>query len=578
MDRPKYDFSLLYGLWTFGALIILSHAVVNIVALTFWQESFPLDAWSLIAGITTSAVVAFISGLLTIVISWQTSQHFGEESTNTFVSELREALSRTIDSRQELWQSLHELLTSAAQETGSLVLLVVESELLGGSGGSLEKNIGEAIAARFSENKPSLLAIHIPEIILKGPAEAPSIQGGVEDLWRSLAGSYSADIPAEERKAWIIPLLDSTETIGVCLTALPGSGGYKITHALWAKCTRNDAKASELLVFGARSSVDEHFGRTLLERLCSLIQEPVSTYGREVISPVDVLEGRLSGIGITRSIITAHILHGAHIYFNLAPEPTGTFSIRVASEASKSKKKAFSYAGDQFLPPISTNGSHSGSVLNSLLVRSILSLEQSSVWEIGCGPGYVTMLLAKACSKGRIIANDNYERALEIARINVARETNSVDIDFVLGNCLDFQLSTSPNGTSESVTVLPPGRTEKVKVDYIFIELPLLPYFGARRLSICERGYMEETDRAAESFLPKTLSALIASLGHLLGKTDTKVILPVCTADEVELRLVIGELGRLLGQGVAVWIDKQSIAGFVRPLILGKDISDLEAR
>lgn len=56
------------------------------------------------------------------------------------------------------------------------------------------------------------------------------------------------------------------------------------------------------------------------------------------------------------------------------------------------------------------------------------------------------------------------------------------------------------------------------------------------------------------------------------------MVLPVCSVDARELDIVIDEVGRLLGEGVKIWVDRQSCSGFVRPLILGRDVSDLEIR
>lgn len=202
-------------------------------------------------------------------------------------------------------------------------------------------------------------------------------------------------------------------------------------------------------------------------------------------------------------------------------------------------------------------------MIASVLSNGRLPVASAKIWEVGCGPGYVTLLLAdKVGPSGKIIATDIDEDASRVAKKNIMNSGREDRVTFVVGDCRDFTLEPDPDDATRTVLRTPGG--DKHFIDIIFIELPLLPYSGTRALSASENGYFEAVLSSHDRMLPPTLVKLLELVRHGRGQ-HLQLVLPVAGEGE-DLEGVIRELLDILGSGWTVDRLKVAESGFIVPL------------
>lgn len=514
---------------TYVSAIILFYAFFGTAAILVWPADWPIDVWTFLAGVSTSTLVALFAGVVTIIISWRSSQHFGDESRQHFSAHIRDSIAGTLHSEKRVSDALYDLVTEANRIEDAILILMLDPLLCK----ELSDDMAKALEARFRRNERTLLLLELPNLQQNGasPSCMPLIQQIAPIVQETeYLQSFST------RRASIIPLSMIEETTGILLL-LGDENKYDPWNVVW--CSPRPP------VIGLRSVIDSRLAMNALIRMCRLIQEPRDTYCSAWLEPDDFLMGNITGIPVTRSIITTQILWDAQSRKAPAGE-TGIYDLHVATPADQTPRSVFRYAGDQFFPPVYSSRNHSGSLIGRLLANGAICVKGKTVCEVGCGPGYVTRVLAQSSGVERVIAIDSSERAVDVAKENVRQLGDAADrVEFQVLDSGALELESNKN----RVCILE-HQVYTHWIDVFFIELPLLPYRGSRVLSDYELAYLEPGEYADTQLLPGSVERLLINLSDAIQGTTTQIVLPICASDISEFNRVKDAALHLLGDGI----------------------------
>jgi len=226
---------------------------------------------------------------------------------------------------------------------------------------------------------------------------------------------------------------------------------------------------------------------------------------------------------MTRSIITVGICLAAYNQQRFGTNDP--VSINVMSYArTNGGPDQLKYSPELFLPPLFFNGTideqeggtNSGPILSRFIYTRRETMKGKNILEIGCGTGSVTIALAEL-ENAKIFACDFDQRAVEACTATISGRTNIrskpeiIMLDALMMKFLkkDEYLLLKKNG-------------EDFALDYIFLDLPLLPTPSPRSISMFERPYLEIKDENTP--LTRTMAELLRKMGSNLHHTQTKII------------------------------------------------------
>lgn len=541
--------SLFEWIISFTSLVVGSLGLLCAAVALWWPINYPLTVWEVIAGISSSAVVALVAGMITIFISWETSLHFGRISTTEIAGHLQDSLASTLSSASDFLTTARGILGQGELESHSLVMIAMPSELLLETD-PVGNEVAQLIRKRFETDSPTVLAL-----------TTHNLPKGF--IWEQLA--YSAKDETEfrqrftSRSSFVITVPSISDALIVRLEPIQGAG-FSVKASAFAFPVSTSADKDYA---GIRSEVDRGFGRMVLERFCALIQEPTSSYAHSVLTASDVLSGQFIGLSVTRSIITSQLIQSAATAQRL--EGASGFWVDIMNPADPKHGIQFYYSSNCFCPPLHSGKNHSGSVIADALRDNRISVTGLSVWEVGCGPGYVTLQLAdKVGENGVVFATDIDANASDIAKKNIDDIGRASKVTFINGDCSQFKLKANKDDSS-GVTLVAPDASEH-RIDMIFIELPLLPYRGTRDLSPVELGYFESVPDDYQNMLPPTIIALLSSVVCLKGKGLT-VVLPIA-GSSTDVSKVVDEVRQIIGGTCLISTLDDNQNGFISVLLV----------
>ncbi len=547
--RLPHPDSLFEWIISFISLVVGSLGFLCAAVALWWPINYPLTVWEVIAGISSSAVVAIVAGMITIFISWETSLHFGRISTTEIAGHLQDSLASTLSSAADFLTAAREILGQVELESPSLVIIAIPSELLLEMD-SVGKEVALLIRKRFEMDAPTVLAL-----------TANNLPKGF--IWEQLASSAKDETEFRQRftsrSSFVITVPPISDALIVRL-APTQEAVFSVKASAFAFPVSTSAAKDYA---GIRSEVDRGFGRMVLERFCALIQEPTSSYAHSVLTASDVLSGKFIGLPVTRSIITSQLIQSAATAQRL--EDKAGFWVNIMNPADPQLGIQFYYSSNCFCPPLHSGQNHSGSVIADALRDNCISVTGLAVWEVGCGPGYVTLQLAdKVGENGVVFATDIDTNASDIAKKNIDAIGLASKVTFINGDCSQFKLKVNEKDSS-GVTLVAPDASEH-RIDMIFIELPLLPYRGTRELSPVELGYFEAVPDDYSYMLPPTIIKLLLSVIDFKGKGLT-VVLPIA-GSPADLSKVLVEVRQIIGETCSISTLDDNQNGFITVLLV----------
>jgi SAM-dependent methyltransferase len=554
MSHRRPSQSLWWWIVVFVSVVIIIHSLIQLGLLLFWHARGPFSAWDLLLAIIGSEIVAILAGAVTVVVSWRMTQHFGEESTESITSQVRQAMSTTLSEKGAFLLSVAEMVEEALRDPNSLFLASFSTADLPGG-----KDCGDALGRLIAADRRAAVAVPSPAWLADAEAGGPA--GDEREFWEGISkpardGKFSASFA--KRRSLLIPMQGEVVLSAACLLREDTVGRFRVVTA----AAGNDGRGGRGDFIGAVTKIDEQWGNAVLQGLCANLQEPKSTYARSTVAHDDILRGTYTGLQTTRSIITTQFLLACESVLHISPTIGGMRTLPVSLPDGRTGQ--FEYSPEQFFPPAFISGDHSGSLLGQLIWNGLVEVKDRTVLEIGCGPGYVTTIMSKKCGRGGVVALDISARALAIAEENVKRNGNRAVVTFVCGDANDLVFN--PNAGAGGVNVTTKGGVAVADgVNMILIDLPLLPYRGKRALSVMELPYLEPIDAARGGILPPSIVRVLGSLATPIRDAKGEIILPVCAASETELEQVKEEVGQVVG-GCVVERVSPATDGFVHCL------------
>jgi hypothetical protein len=484
------------------------------------------------------------------LISWETSLHFGRESTDEIAKYIQDSLANTLGSSEEFLVAAKEILLQAEPNSNSLILFALPSEQLL-ENDQLGNDIAILLKNRFSHDEPTILAVTNPN------SQNPII-------WDHIASVEKDDTKFREkfikRNSFLITIPIISDALVIFLEPTK-NGGFNIMSSAFAFPVSTSLKRDYA---GIRSEIDRGFGRMVLERFYALIQEPTDSYSHSVLNAVDVLSGKYIGLAVTRSIITSQLIQSAAASQKLVDKDT--YWIQIISPDNPNLYTQFFYSSNCFCPPLSlsSNKNHSGSVIASALMNDKIQIAGKKVWEVGCGPGYVTLQLAKKVGEnGIVLATDKDVHAVTIAEKNIKNTGYESRVNFLTGDCTSFSFKMDSD-SNHVILVTPEGM--EYQIDIIFIELPLLPYWGGRLLSRAEEGYMEAVPEKYEYILPPTITKLLLNISS--NKLNEMLIVLPIAGGQSDIEQIKTEINNYMGMTCSIDALDEYNQSFITPLLI----------
>ena len=545
------DWVLLY----IGVVVVL-HLIAIAVLLRYWPEQAPVRVWDFVVGIVAAAVVAILAGIITICISARSAYDLERATVRSITSRVRkrleQALSAPITTLAALRGAVNRVI-EASNDSGENSILLLE---LAPTSEVWDGKTADLLHKRLVMNAPTWLVVSVPDCAATGLSQMSERE---REFWKVVCGAGS-ETRFDDRRFLICPKDNPSPAVAARLARSAGTERFEANECVVA--LEEPGKGRGML--GLRSAIDQGLSEAVIAKLCVSIDEPFGTYDARSITLSDLQQGRLSGLPVTRSLVTTQIITGVRNALSLNPGPQGTRVLPVADlDANADVRNEFRYAGDMFLPPVRAHShNHSGSVLGQLIVSGELDVRDRGVLEVGCGPGFLTRQIARRLGSGRLVANDISERAVAIAKLNLNGEaSHESHVVFLRADCRE--LSWRTEGSSPARLMLDAETHGVTVIDLVLVELPLLAYGGSRALHAVERPYMEKRGEVS-SLLPQSLASFVQRSAPLWRQCSVEVVVPVCASSDAELEVVRTELGHLSG---CLWTDLgQPSHGFIRCL------------
>jgi hypothetical protein len=363
-ESGKSRHTVLDWLALYVGLVIILHLLVVLVVIAYWPANSPISVWDLLTGIVASALVATLAGIVTITISAKSSHDLEIATVNAITrrvqARLGESLSAPVTSDESLSHAILSLLRQADDPTSPPIVLVE----LDPSSQVWNEDILSSLNERIRRNMPTWLILPLPEWLCDPKA---TIEERDRAFWSALLRDITPEERFDDRQFYICPVAASSRPAAARLDAPSSEADLRALSGSVIALTDVDEPGTPRL--GLRTAIDEHVCTNVITGLCSRILEPASTYADHPIMHHDLQRGILTGIPITRSLITSQILIAAKHALTLAAGANGTRGLHVEKVGDgPGVQVEFRYAGSMFLPPTKgKNPNHSGSVLAALL-------------------------------------------------------------------------------------------------------------------------------------------------------------------------------------------------------------------
>ena len=528
------------------AVVLDLHLVVIALILLFWPVDAPIEVWDFTSGVVASALVALLAGVITIMVSSSSSKELEQETvkavTKSVGSRLEDSLSAPVTSVAVVQRTLNALLESANESREDSVLIMSMDP----EAGFFDEKTAELLSDRLHQDWPTWLVSPVPNFGEEiGPDDLPA---KTRELWTHFTIIEDTSDRFDSRRFLICPAQVPPVIEAVLLLRRGHSTQFDLSECVIAL---KDASNMDGNVVGLRTSIDMALKRIVAKRICNRISEPGGAYSKMLIQCDNIEAGVLSGIPVTRSLVTSQILIGLRNAIQFQPGTDNTQQLYVYQEPwnPTSKKLEFRHDARLFLPPITARGvNHSGSVIAKLLAENVIDVEGKGVLEVGCGPGYLSLQIAKRLGKdGYLLANDISDRALGVARLNLHAGKPDANTFYIHGDCNSLQFEVDSNNSMWLFL----GDGSKKRLDVILVELPLLAYKGTRQLHQTERPYMEVA--SDEYVLPPSLEHFLGKIGTLCLNCKVPLVLPICASDDSDLQIVMKRLSDLTGSSPTQW-------------------------